>query len=381
MRRTVGPGRMAAALVAALAAAFAAGAQARATLWVSPLVLEATAAACPARLGPVLVVNGADSPAAVEVDLAGLSHDLDGFPVFLTGAQERARASALVTPAWQQATLQPGEGRELWFDVKDCPAEGGYAAALVSTPVETGWLQVAVLLLLHGGAARPGEGMVLESLWAQQAAAGAPVELVARVRNVGQAAGTARVQAWVLGPGGEVQGRVWLGPGRLLPGGARLLRGLWEPPLLPPGRYAVQAWLEPAAGSSAPQVAAELEVVRPYELAMARGSVSLSLAGSPSGLPSVVASVHNQGSRPVRPRLEVTFARGEQVAASTRVSVEEVEPGAVAGVEVPWPAGLPPGEYRVAAVWLDGARPVAEGSLEVSFAGILARRGGEPPSP
>ena len=367
-------------LAAALLAAWlATGERAWASLRVGPLVLEAPPG-CPARLGPVEVTNVADEPVHARVEVVGLTHDLEGFPVFLDEPSARASARALLRPDWEEAELAPGESRELWLDVTGCPDEGAYAAALVSAPVLTGTLKVGVLVLLHGREAWPTVPVVLEGVWAQQEATGHPVEIVARVRNPGAAGTMARVEALIVGPDGETLERLWLGPGRVLPGASRLLRASWQPPLLPPGRYLVQARPHPESSLEPTPSVARFDVIGPYQVAVVRGGLSLALASDTSP-PSLVASVHNRGAVPVRPQLAVTFAREDEPLASQRLSGAEVGPGEVGGVEVPWPAHLPPGTYRVEAVWLDGDRTVATHGLEVTLGAALASHSGERSAP
>lgn len=359
------------------------GREAAASLRVSPLVLEATLGADASRLGPVYVTNTARAPLPVRVELVGLTHDVEGYPIFLMAERDRVRAWQSVRPSWQEAELAPGESKALWFEPAGPAQEGAYLAALVSAPVPTGTLQVAVLLLLRGPQP-PGEPATvqLEEVWAEQEAPGQPIEVVARVRNPHRTDGQARVEALIVGPGGSVQGRVTLGPSRLLPGTERLLRGRWEPAVLPPGRYVVQATLRgPGAGSDGRVATGLVDVVRPYELARLAGTVSVALRPGAGAVPSLVASLHNRGTRPVRPLLEVRVSGREQVAAATRVEGPEVGPGQVAGVEVPWPSGLSPGDYRVEVVWLDGARQVASDALDVTVASAVAHRPEERSAP
>ncbi|WP_324668281.1 hypothetical protein [Geochorda subterranea] len=362
-----------------LAASQMAGDGALASLRVGPLVLEAPPG-CPARLGPVEVTNVADGPVQARVEVVGLTHDLEGFPVFLDDAAARASARALLRPDWEDAALAPGERRELWLEVTGCPDEGAYAAALISAPVLTGTLKVGVLVLLHGPEAWPSAPVVLEGVWAQQEAAGQPIEVVARVRNPGAVGTMARVEALIVGPDGETRQRLWLGPGRLLPGASRLLRASWQPPLLPPGRYTIEARLHPDGSPDPVPKVARFDVIGPYQVAMVRGGLSLALSSEASP-PSLVASVHNRGAVTVRPQLAVTFARDDEPVASQRLSGAQVGPGEVGGVEVPWPAHLPPGTYRVEVVWLDGDRPVAAQDVEVTFGAALASHPGERSAP
>lgn len=366
-----------------VAAWSALGGEASASLRVSPLVVEATLGVGSSRLGPVYVTNTAGAPLPVRVELVGLTHDVDGYPIFLMGERDRVRASRSVRPSWQEASLAPGESRALWFEPIDPAREGAYLAALVSAPVPTGTLQVAVLLLLRGPQP-PGEapGVRLEEVWAEQEAPGRPVEVVARVRNPHRTDGQARVEALIVGPDGSVEGRVTLGPSRLLPGTERLLRGRWEPAVLPPGRYVVHAALhEAGADGDGSGATALVDVVRPYELARLAGTMSVALRPGGGAVPSLVASLHNLGTRPARPLLEVRVRGREQVAASTRLRGPEVGPGRVVGVEVPWPSGLSPGDYRVEVVWLDGARPVASDALDVTVTPALAHRPQEREAP
>lgn len=364
----------------ALAACCGGHVPAAASLRVSPLVVEGRVQEGGSPLGPVYVSNAGRVGLPVRVELVELSHDLQGHPVFSFDPASRARASELLRPSWEQEELSPGEGRELWLlPSAAARTQGAYVAALIGAPVPTGTLQVAVLVLLRGASGPAEAPLLLEGVWAEQEAPGNPVDVVARVRNPGASDGWATVEATVVAADGSVHGRLTLGPQRVLPNAARLLRARWQPAVLPPGRYVVQATLNGGA-PPVPASTASLDVVRPYELARVSGSVSVAV-GTAGPQPSLVASLHNRSPRPVRPVLEVRVTGPRGPVASARVEGPEVQPAGVVGVRLPWPPGLPPGQYRVEVAWVDGFREVASDAVEVSLAVPVARGPGERGAP
>ncbi|MEW6046851.1 MAG: hypothetical protein AB1609_10270 [Bacillota bacterium] len=361
-------------LLGLVAVAFVAAAPgpASSSIRVSPLMLDGDAGHAGGRLGPVYVTNTSGQPVPVQVELAGLTHDPDGYPVFLTDPEHRDLAIRSVRPSWTSAELRAGETRALWFDVHRPPHGGVYLAALVRTPVPTGSLVVAVLLFLRGPGASTQPSLRLEGVWAEQETPNQPVQVVAQVRNTGARDETARGEALLVGPDGQLQGRIHLGPATVLPGAVRLLRAEWRPGLLPPGRYVVQAALA-GQGGAAQKLAAGFDVIRPYELARLAGALSLAVEADAAGIPVVVASVHNRSSRPVAPVLEISVTAKDGEKRSTTVRGPTVEPGAVDRVQLPWPAPLSAGEYQVDVEWLDGARRVAQAALSLAVAPSLAR--------
>ena len=356
---------------------------ASASLQVAPAVVEAPLEPGSA-VGPVWIRNTASRAAEVRVELVGLTHDPRGRPVFLTDPQVRSEIGRLVRPSWQSTTVDPGEARPLYFQVT--PEASGrasaYAAAWVQSAVPTGTLRVAVLLLLGGTASRAGletarsggglpagESLAVRAAWAEQRAAGEPVELVAEVFNRGPAHLRPRLLARVVDERGRAVGEAFLGPGLVLPGASRQLRGAWAPPLLPQGRYRVLL-LPPegtATGPSSPLFEAAFQVTAPYQVALVQGRVELALLGfDPSGRPALQAVVQNAGSAPVAPLLQLQVTEEGGPIAATTLRGPLIPPGEQGAVVLPWPDTADAGKPHTAVVrWLDGGRTVAEASLAV----------------
>ena len=354
-----------------------------ASLQVAPAVVEAPLEPG-STVGPVWVRNTGSQAAAVQVELVGLSHDPRGRPVFLTDPHFRGDIGRLLRPSWQSATVEAGEARPLHFQVT--PAASGrasaYAAAWVQSAVPTGTLRVAVLLLLGdrvsgaglqaepSGVGRLEDGpLSVRAAWAEQRAAGAPVELVAEVFNGGAVHLRPRLLARVADERGRALGQALLGPALVLPGASRQLRGAWAPPLLPPGMYRVLLFTSEGAtaGQPGPLFETAFQVAAPYQVALAQGRVGLALLGfDPSGRPALQAVVHNGGLGPVAPLLELQVASDSGPIAATTVRGPLIPPGEQGAVVLPWPDRADAGRPHTAVVrWVDGGRTVAEASLTV----------------
>lgn len=367
-----------------------------ASLQVAPAVVEA-ALEPGSTVGPVWIRNTASHPTRVQVELVGLTHDPRGRPLFLDDPQVRGEVSRLVRPSWSSASLEAGEARPLSFQVTPVAAGRGgvYAAALVQSAVPTGTLRVAVLLLLGGPSGGSGpadeasvpatafgdDALAVRAAWTEQRAPGEPVELVAEVFNAAGTHRRPRLMARIYDEAGRTLGETFLGPGLVLPGASRELRGAWAPPLLSPGRYRVV--LLPAehavgpTGVREPSVTGEgrfsslyetaFQVVAPYQVALVQGRVELALLGvDPTGRPALQAVVYNGGSTAVAPLLQLQVATHRGVVASTVVRGPAIAPGEQGAVVLPWPAKGEAAEPHTARVrWLEAGRTVAEASLTV----------------
>ncbi len=374
-----------AAMGVALASVLLAAGPAQAAIQVSPAILEGLLARG-STLGPVTVFNPGPEEVQARVELAWLTHDPLGRPIFLEDPDSRRAAQAVIRPSWQVATIGAGAARPLHFvvDPVDANLRAAYPVAFVQVPVPTGILRVAVLMLL--GPADSGGGELaptvrVRAAWVDQDAPGAPVGVLAEVFNAGEAHVRPRLVASVSGEGPGTLGEVALGPAVVLPGAVRRLQGLWRPAWLPVGRYRLQIGpaddraAESGGGRSGLWYETAFEVVEPYRVAVVKGELQLSLtAASSVSPPRVQASVYNRGNTEVTPRLVVELARDGVVAASALATAPSVPPGGVATVELPWPQGVGAGRYVLTARWVDADRVVASGTVSVTSTAAVAAR-------
>lgn len=373
------------AMVATLASVLLAAQAGQAAIQVSPAILEGLLVPG-STLGPVTVFNPGPEEVQARVELAWLTHDALGRPIFLEDPDSRRAAQAVIRPSWQVATIDAGGARPLHFlvDPVDPKLRAAYPVAFVQVPVPTGLLRVAVLMLL--GPAEPGGGeqppaVRVRAAWVDQDAPGAPVGVLAEVLNAGEAHVRPRLVASVSGEGLGTLGEVALGPAVVLPGAVRRLQGLWRPAWLPAGRYRLR--IGPAADRAVASggdrsglwYETAFEVVEPYRVAVVKGELQLSVTATSSvAAPRVQASVYNRGNTEVTPRLLVELAQDGVVAAGAVATAPSVPPGGVATVELPWPQGAGPGRYALTAHWVDGDRVVASGTVSVTSAAAVAAR-------